>query len=271
MFRTFNNVAWDVHFYGWIPAACIYSCEPTASLAGYINAMSAITSADGVIPTIIGEFGGATDGCAEDSNAEAVVHAVLGSGHGFAAWYWNGADCKKPGRLGSDNLLAGPNFDHAPISLTTFGRMVATAIQNGPGPRILANAISRRENGTKRPASAGESESQCHDRWAPVAPPSMASSTVGGGVKPTAIRLLAFTHKAESTGVPSGGRCSSTATMNWSAAHSRVSARACSRCLPASVERSFGAAGTTGASRQIPCRFTMYWTMRPSLIAIRGN
>ena len=75
MFRTFNNVAWDVHFYGWIPAACIYSCEPTASLAGYINAMSAITSADGVIPTIIGEFGGATDGCAEDSNAEAVVHA----------------------------------------------------------------------------------------------------------------------------------------------------------------------------------------------------
>ena len=72
---------------------------------------------------------------------------VLGSGHGFAAWYWNGADCKKPGRLGSDNLLAGPNFDHAPISLTTFGRMVATAIQNGPGPNP-GESISG-ENGTK--------------------------------------------------------------------------------------------------------------------------
>ena len=134
MFREFNNVVWDVHFYGWIPAACIYSCEPAASLAGNINAMGAITSANGVVPTIVGEFGGATDGCAEDPNAEAVIHAVLGSGHGFAAWYWNGGDCKKPGRLGSDNLLAAPNFDRAPMSLTPFGQMVATAIQNGPGP-----------------------------------------------------------------------------------------------------------------------------------------
>ena len=53
MFREFNNVVWDVHFYGWIPAACIYSCEPAASLAGNINAMGAITSANGVIPTIV--------------------------------------------------------------------------------------------------------------------------------------------------------------------------------------------------------------------------
>ncbi len=148
MFRKFHNVVWDVHFYGWIPAGCIYSCEPAASLAGNINAMGAITSADGAIPTIVGEFGGATDGCAEDSNAEAVIQAVLGSGHGFAAWYWNGGDCKKPGRLGSDNLLAAPNFDNAPISLTPFGRIVAAAIQNGPGPNSAGSTSG--ENGTER-------------------------------------------------------------------------------------------------------------------------
>ena len=46
-------------------------------------------------------------------------------------------------------------------------------------------------------------------------------------------------------------------------ARSRVYARTCSRCLPASIVRCSGAAGTMGASRLIPCRFTIYWTMRP--------
>ena len=47
-------------------------------------------------------------------------------------------------------------------------------------------------------------------------------------------------------------------------ARSRVSARSCSRYLPASIVRCFGAAGTMGASRLIPCLFTIYSTMRPT-------
>jgi dienelactone hydrolase len=120
-FAGMHNVGWDEHFYGWVTggdtsqAAADSSLKGSASGGYGVAAAQTITSGDGVMPVIIGEFGDSSDGQNIDANGAQVVHAVTSSPYGFAAWHWNAHG-------GGDVLTNGDT------TLTSYGQQIAQAI-----------------------------------------------------------------------------------------------------------------------------------------------
>ena len=115
VYASMTNVAWDSHYYGWLVN---YSTDPTTianSIAANASAAQPITSADGTIPIVIGEYGISTDGQSTDANGTQVVTAVEQSGYTSMAWWWGG------GSGDIDNLT-----DNG--SLTDYGQTVAQYI-----------------------------------------------------------------------------------------------------------------------------------------------
>jgi hypothetical protein len=109
-----TNIIWDTHYYGWISD---YSTHPTtvaADLAAQIANAQSITSANGVVPVIVGEYGICTSGSgAADPNGTQVVSAVEASGYGSLAWAWS---------AGTDALVSSGG------TLTAYGTQVAQFI-----------------------------------------------------------------------------------------------------------------------------------------------
>jgi hypothetical protein len=83
-----TNVIWDLHYYGWVSGYSTNQSTVSSTLASMISDTSAIQSANGKIPVLIGEYGNSTTGQAIDPNGAQVVAAVQGSGLGSAAWAW---------------------------------------------------------------------------------------------------------------------------------------------------------------------------------------
>jgi hypothetical protein len=111
-----TNVIWDVHYYGWVvPNWSTDQATVDQTLQGIVQAAQTITSADGTMPVIIGEFGDSTTGQDIDPNGTQVVSSVLNSGLGFAAWHF---DAGNPG----DGLLDGSG------GLSAYGQQVAQGI-----------------------------------------------------------------------------------------------------------------------------------------------
>jgi|GEM_PF-2530554 len=114
VYSGMTNIVWDMHYYGWLVS---YSADPNViaqSIAANAQAAQAITSADGTVPVIIGEYGVSTDGQSTDPNGTQVVSAVESSGYGSMAWGWN------PGQ--NDDVTDGSN------DLTPYGQQVAQFI-----------------------------------------------------------------------------------------------------------------------------------------------
>ncbi len=120
-YASMTGIVWDFHFYGWDSG---YSTDPatvTAALLGSasagdgIAAAQTITSADGVVPVLIGEYGDSTDGQNVDANWTQVLAAVQASGYGSAAWEVS------PG--GQADVLVSSNG-----TLTSYGQEVAQYI-----------------------------------------------------------------------------------------------------------------------------------------------
>ncbi len=91
-YASMTNIVWDFHFYGWDSGYSTDQGTVNAALAGSasagdgIQAAQTITSADGIVPVIIGEYGDSTDGQSVDANWVQVITAVQTSGYGSAAW-----------------------------------------------------------------------------------------------------------------------------------------------------------------------------------------
>jgi hypothetical protein len=131
-YAQMTNIVWDLHYYGWgskfsTDQATVNQAltGSVASATGILGAQS-ITSADGVVPVIIGETGNSTNGTTIDANADQVLAAVASSGLSYAVWAWDDADV--PGDKLTDQS-----------QLTSFGRQVAamiaqTAKQAAPPP-----------------------------------------------------------------------------------------------------------------------------------------
>jgi hypothetical protein len=91
-YASMSNIVWDFHFYGWDSNYSTDQGTVSAALAGSasagdgIQAAQTITSADGTVPVIIGEYGDSTDGQNVDPNWVQVITAVESSGYGSAAW-----------------------------------------------------------------------------------------------------------------------------------------------------------------------------------------
>jgi hypothetical protein len=109
-----TNIVWDVHYYGWLTNDSTDVGVIAQSLSGNAQAAQAFTSADGIVPVIIGEYGISTDGQNTDPNGTQVVSVVEQSGYGCMAWGWN------PGA--NDDVTDGSN------NLTPYGQQVAQFI-----------------------------------------------------------------------------------------------------------------------------------------------
>jgi len=113
-----KNIVWDVHYYDWPSGYSAVQAEVDSVLAALIGLAQQITSADGKVPVIIGEYGDSTDGKAVDGGWKEVITAVVNLGgklqYGSAAWEWSSA--------GADALL------NADGTLSTYGQMVALYI-----------------------------------------------------------------------------------------------------------------------------------------------
>jgi hypothetical protein len=123
-YASMTNIVWDLHFYGWSAGYSTDQGTVTAALLGSassgqgINAAQTISSADGLVPVLIGEYGDSTDGENVDANWVQVINAVETSGYGSAAW-----EVSVGGE--ADVLVSGG-------SLTAYGQKVASYIATGP-------------------------------------------------------------------------------------------------------------------------------------------
>jgi hypothetical protein len=91
-YASMTSIVWDFHFYGWDSGYGTDQATVNAALAGSasagdgIAAAQTITSADGIVPVLIGEYGDSTDGQNVDPNWTQVLAAVQASGYGSSAW-----------------------------------------------------------------------------------------------------------------------------------------------------------------------------------------
>jgi hypothetical protein len=135
-YASMSNIIWDTHIYGW---ESNFSTDPaaiSAALKAQVANAQGITSADGVIPVIIGEYGISSTGYgAADPNGTQLVSAVDASGYGSLAWAWS---------AGTDSLV---NSDG---SLDSFGTQIAkylgTAAPPPPPPPPPFNGVSSANN-----------------------------------------------------------------------------------------------------------------------------
>nr|WP_294553582.1 cellulase family glycosylhydrolase [uncultured Rhodopila sp.] len=88
VYAGMSNIVWDVHYYGWLSNYSTDQATVSATLAADIAQAQTITSANGTVPVLIGEYGNSTTGQAIDANGSQVVTAVDNSGFGSAAWAW---------------------------------------------------------------------------------------------------------------------------------------------------------------------------------------
>ena len=128
-YTSMKNVVWDLHFYGWtnnynpdqnsMNSVWLGSAGSHSGTAG----AQTITSADGIIPVINGEFGPSTTGGGMDANANQVIQAVTvfgpaNGGSGYAGWHWN-ADPNNAVQNGGN--------------LTSWGQQLSAAIRAASG------------------------------------------------------------------------------------------------------------------------------------------
>jgi hypothetical protein len=96
-----TNTIWDVHYYPWLSDNSGDEDKNAKVLAGIVNDTSAIPSADGKMPVIIGEYGPLGPKPIPDATTRAVQH----SGYGAIAW---ALDVPEPyNLLGDSNRLSG--------------------------------------------------------------------------------------------------------------------------------------------------------------------
>jgi hypothetical protein len=122
VYTSMTNVAWDMHYYGWLTNYNTNQSVVSQDLAAHASAAQRLTSADGVMPIFIGEYGDSTNGSQVDANGSQVVNAVHNSGFGATAWHYS------PGAP-ADVLTDGNGHLTSPL-----GTSVAAFIRSGQGP-----------------------------------------------------------------------------------------------------------------------------------------
>jgi hypothetical protein len=95
LYATMYNICWDLHYYGWVTNFSTDIPTIKAGLQGSVGGASgvagaqSITSLDGLVPVVIGEFGNSTTGGAVDANGTQVCQVVGASGMSYCAWAFN--------------------------------------------------------------------------------------------------------------------------------------------------------------------------------------
>ena len=116
-YSAMTNVIWDTHYYGWVSNMSTDQTTVDNALTAQVANAQSISSAEGQIPVIIGEYGPSSDGTTTDANASQVEQAVQSSGYGSLAWEFG---------AGADDLVQG-SFPTGG-TLTSYGQEVANFI-----------------------------------------------------------------------------------------------------------------------------------------------
>lgn len=133
-YANMYNVAWDIHYYGWLTNYSKDQGKNDAFLAAAVAQAQKITSAGGVkMPVIIGEYGDSTDGVRIDANAKPVIKTVQKAAQsglvaGTAAWVW-AYGTPGDGLLGNGGLSA-------------YGRQVAAFIAKSAPASAACSAVA---------------------------------------------------------------------------------------------------------------------------------
>jgi hypothetical protein len=126
VYAKMTAVAWDLHFYSWVGKLSEDTSVQLAALRRNASGAQSITSADGTMPVIIGEYGWAC--CTGvDKGWKAVVNAVHASGLGSVAWAWTSG--------GTIELLLNDHRGSPAYGLTEYGEMVRRMFAATPSSR----------------------------------------------------------------------------------------------------------------------------------------
>jgi hypothetical protein len=117
-----TNIIWDIHYYNWLSG---YSSDQ-AAISNIIHqngqAAQRITSTDGTVPVLIGEYGNSTSGAAIDPGAVEAVAAVISSGtegqYGSSAWTW-GTGNPGDGLINPDGTPSSPYGQQVELYINT--------------------------------------------------------------------------------------------------------------------------------------------------------
>lgn len=124
-FATMTNVVWDEHYYNWESGYSTSVATNEAQLSSDIATLHTITSANGTIPVIVGEYGNSTDGSNVDPGATATLQAVQnsvvsGQTQGAVSWEWYNSGTQ------ADNMVNAVTGGTG--SLSSYGQEVAQFI-----------------------------------------------------------------------------------------------------------------------------------------------
>jgi hypothetical protein len=123
-YSNMTNIIWDLHYYNWLTN---YSADTNTNIAmceQLVSEAQTITSADGTVPVLIGEYGISTDGENVDAGGTAACLAAQNNPSGCAAWNWYSY-------AASDNLTDNNN------NLTSYGQQVAGYIGTTPASTAI--------------------------------------------------------------------------------------------------------------------------------------
>jgi len=121
VYTSMSNVLVDVHLYGWSSNFIPDQQAVSVALGDLVRGGQSMTTADGPVPVIIGEYGVSTDGQTVDANASQVLQVAQNNNQtiGAVAFTWSG---------GADSLTDGQG------NLTSYGQEVAQWIASGAQP-----------------------------------------------------------------------------------------------------------------------------------------
>jgi hypothetical protein len=126
-----HNIIWDVHYYGWESGYSTDQTTVSTTLSSIVSEAQQLTSGDGTVPVIIGEYGNSTTGGSLDANGTQAVKAVLQSGLGNVAWAWG---------VGPGDALTDDGS-----GLSAYGQQVAAGIASAaaaaPTPALIVTPL----------------------------------------------------------------------------------------------------------------------------------
>jgi hypothetical protein len=190
IFASMKNVIWDKHFYNWLTNSADVNTN-IAMIDKMAASLQPFTSADGVMPIIIGEYGNSTDGQTIDAGGDASVQAVINEGGagkiGSAAWAWG------PGNPGdglttdsSGGARSNPYGDEVALYINS-STVAPNACQiNNTAAKTVANAMNAANQpaGTTTPAGTTASVSTTPADTTPAAGTTPATDTATTNATP---------------------------------------------------------------------------------------
>jgi hypothetical protein len=132
-YASMTNVIWDLHFYpNHASTTAVDQTTFNNDVAAKINSIQTVTSADGVVPVFVGEYGPATTGGGRDVNYSQDIYAIQ---TGIASMTCGNTGYEWSGTGGSptagDCMSTLPSSQGALTTLYPWGQEMATYIHTG--------------------------------------------------------------------------------------------------------------------------------------------